>query len=476
MLNRRPDATERLVAFAETVKAQGKASRGGPRVARRAGRGAAVARAGQGHRELHRRGHRGGAAAIAARGGRPIEVIEGPLMDGMNVVGDLFGAGKMFLPQVVKSARVMKQAVAHLIPFIEEEKRRSGDGGALEGQDRAWRRSRATSTTSARTSSASCSSATTSTSSTSASWCPRRRSSRRRASATPTRSACRGSSRRRSRRWRTSPREMQREGFTLPLLIGGATTSRVHTAVKIAPHYAGPTVYVPDASRAVGVTTSLLSDEQRDALRRRGRGRLRAASACSTRGKKGPKLVTLAAARANAFSTDWTRYAPPVPTFVGRRAFRNVDLASTRALHRLGAVLPGVGAGGPVSGDPRRSGRRRGGAQRARRRAGDARRVDRRPLARRERRRRLLAGERERRRHRAVDRRDARTSAALAWRNLRQQDRAARRASRNRASPISSRPRRRTRDYVGAFAVTAGVGIEKKLAEFAAREATTTRR
>ena len=114
-------------------------------------------------------------AEIAARGGRPIEVIEGPLMDGMNVVGDLFGAGKMFLPQVVKSARVMKKAVAYLIPFIEEEK---AEDPALASARRtptarsSWRRSRATSTTSARTSSASCCSATTTRSSTSASWCP----------------------------------------------------------------------------------------------------------------------------------------------------------------------------------------------------------------------------------------------------------------------------------------------------------------
>ena len=138
VLNRRaPTRTERLVTFAETVKAQGRkpeedlAWRDGSR------RGAAVARAGQGHHDVHHRGHRGGAARDRRARRRPIEVIEGPLMDGMNVVGDLFGAGKMFLPQVVKSARVMKQAVAHL-----DSVHRGGEGGAraiaaqAEGHDR----------------------------------------------------------------------------------------------------------------------------------------------------------------------------------------------------------------------------------------------------------------------------------------------------------------------------------------------------
>ena len=123
VLNRRPDAAERLLEIAEEHNKAGEvveATAGG--VARAAGRGADHPRAGQGHRRLRRVRHRGAAPEIAERGGRPIEVIEGPLMDGMNVVGDLFGAGKMFLPQVVKSARVMKKAVAYLIPFIEQEK------------------------------------------------------------------------------------------------------------------------------------------------------------------------------------------------------------------------------------------------------------------------------------------------------------------------------------------------------------------
>ena len=118
------------------------------------GRGAARPRPGQGHRRLHRRADIEEAPACSSRR-RPLEIIEGPLMDGMNVVGDLFGAGKMFLPQVVKIARVMKKAVAYLIPFMEAEKQPRRRGAPGQGQDRAWRRSRATSTTSARTSSAS---------------------------------------------------------------------------------------------------------------------------------------------------------------------------------------------------------------------------------------------------------------------------------------------------------------------------------
>jgi 5-methyltetrahydrofolate--homocysteine methyltransferase len=121
--------------------------------------------------------------------------------------------------------------------------------------------------------------------------------------------------------------EMQREGFTLPLLIGGATTSRVHTAVKIAPNYTrGPTVYVPDASRAVGVVTSLLSDDQRAAYVAQVDADY-ATIRTQHAGKRGPKLVTLAAARANAFQIDWPAYAPHAPTFIGRRVLRDVDLA-----------------------------------------------------------------------------------------------------------------------------------------------------
>uniref|UniRef100_E1T5U2 Methionine synthase n=3 Tax=Pseudomonadota TaxID=1224 RepID=E1T5U2_BURSG len=270
-------------------------------------------------------------AKIAAQGGRPINVIEGPLMDGMNIVGDLFGQGKMFLPQVVKSARVMKQAVAHLIPFIEEEKKQLAAAGGdvrakgkiviatvkgdvhdigknivsvvlqcnnfevvnmgvmvpcndilakakVEGADIIGLSGLITPSLEEMAYVAS---------------------------------------------------EMQRDDYfrvkKIPLLIGGATTSRVHTAVKIAPHYEGPVVYVPDASRSVSVASSLLSDEGAtkylDELKA-DYDRIRAQHAS----KKALPMVTLAEARANKTPIDWKTYQPVKPKFIGRRVFKNFDL------------------------------------------------------------------------------------------------------------------------------------------------------
>ncbi|WP_186116090.1 methionine synthase [Burkholderia gladioli] len=270
-------------------------------------------------------------AAIDAAGGRPINVIEGPLMDGMNIVGDLFGQGKMFLPQVVKSARVMKQAVAHLIPFIEEEKRRLAEAGGdvrakgkiviatvkgdvhdigknivsvvlqcnnfevvnmgvmvpcneilakakVEGADIIGLSGLITPSL---------------------------------------------------EEMAYVAAEMQRDDYfrvkKIPLLIGGATTSRVHTAVKIAPNYEGPVVYVPDASRSVSVASSLLSDEGAtrylDDLKSE-YDRIRDQHA----NKKKTPMVTLAAARANKTPIDWRAYQPVKPKFIGRRVFKNYDL------------------------------------------------------------------------------------------------------------------------------------------------------
>ena len=267
---------------------------------------------------------------VAERGGRPIEVIEGPLMDGMNVVGDLFGAGKMFLPQVVKSARVMKQAVAHLIPFIEAEKQASGTEARSKGRivtatvkgdvhdigknivgvvlqcnnfdviDLGVMVPAQKILATAREQNADAIGLS--------------------GLITPS-----------LEEMAHVAGEMQREGFSVPLLIGGATTSRVHTAVKIAPNYRnGPTVYVPDASRAVGVVTSLLSDEQRAAYVAQvanDYATIRAQHA----GKRGPKLISLAAARMNAFKADWVAYEPPRPTLLGRRVFRGVNLREIAA-------------------------------------------------------------------------------------------------------------------------------------------------
>src|SRR5512137_2030182 len=256
---------------------------------------------------------------------RPIQVIEGPLMAGMNVVGDLFGAGKMFLPQVVKSARVMKQAVGHLVPFIEAEKALSGDAGKPKGTivmatvkgdvhdigknivgvvlqcnnfDVIDLGVMAPATRILET------------------------ARERNADIVGLSGLITPS----LEEMAHVAHEMQRLGMKQPLLIGGATTSRVHTAVKIAPHYGGSTVYVPDASRAVGVASNLLSDELRDAYVAEVAAdyeKIRVQHA----GKKGPPLIPLAAARANAFRADWSHYSPPIPMAPGRRELRNVDLA-----------------------------------------------------------------------------------------------------------------------------------------------------
>ena len=263
-------------------------------------------------------------AALFAAGKPPLSVIEGPLMNGMNVVGDLFGAGKMFLPQVVKSARVMKQAVAHLIPWIEEEKRRTGstskgriviatvkgdvhdigknivgvvlgcngydiiDLGVMVPADKILHAAKEHGAQAIGLSGL----------------------------ITPS-----------LEEMSHFAGEMQRQGFDVPLLIGGATTSRAHTAIKIAPNYAGPVVYVPDASRAVGVVTKLLSIDMRDAYVDEIAAdyeKVRTQHA----NKKGVPLVTLAAARANAAKLEFIgKCAPVKPKHLGVTVLPDLDLA-----------------------------------------------------------------------------------------------------------------------------------------------------
>jgi 5-methyltetrahydrofolate--homocysteine methyltransferase len=266
---------------------------------------------------------------VLARGGRPIEVIEGPLMDGMNIVGDLFGAGKMFLPQVVKSARVMKQAVAHLVPFIEAEKAALVAAGGqsrpkgkvviatVKGDVHDIGKNIVTVVL----------------------QCnnfevvnmgvmvPAEKILQTAREENADMIGLSGLITPSLEEMQHVAREMQRQGFNIPLLIGGATTSRVHTAVKIAPHYSnGPVIYVSDASRSVSVCQNLVSDDA--AARFIGEieaeyERVREQHAA----KKGPELIPLAQARANATKIDWTGYAPARPKFLGRRQFRNYDLA-----------------------------------------------------------------------------------------------------------------------------------------------------
>jgi len=332
VLNRRPDAGERLVEIAESAK--GAAKDDSARLAWRA------------HPVEERLSHalvhgindfivedtEEVWQQIQARGGRPLHVIEGPLMSGMNIVGDLFGAGKMFLPQVVKSARVMKQAVAHLLPYIEAEKKALIDAGGeakakgkiviatVKGDVHDIGKNIVTVVlqcnnfevvnmgvmvpcqdilAKARVEGADIIGLS--------------------GLITPS-----------LEEMQHVAAEMQRDEFfrikKIPLLIGGATTSRVHTAVKISPHYDGPVVYVPDASRSVGVCTELLSDERAtkflDDLKA-DYERVREQHA----NKKQTPLVKLADARANKTPIDWAGYTPPKPRFLGRRVFKNHDLA-----------------------------------------------------------------------------------------------------------------------------------------------------
>jgi 5-methyltetrahydrofolate--homocysteine methyltransferase len=331
VLNRRPDATERMIDIAGTLKA------GGARQEQNLEwRGAPV-----GKRLAHALVHgitqwivedtEQARQEVLASGGRPIHVIEGPLMDGMNIVGDLFGQGKMFLPQVVKSARVMKQAVAHLVPFIEEEKkedeRRTGvvakpkgkivlatvkgdvhdigknivsvvlqcnnfevvNMGVMVPASDILARAKIENADIVGLSGL----------------------------ITPS-----------LEEMAHVAREMQRDPYfrdrKIPLLIGGATTSRTHTAVKIAPHYDGPVIYVPDASRSVSVGQSLATADQRASYVAEVAAdyeRLRKQHA----GKKALPMLPLAQARDNKPKLG---YAPVKPKFIGRREFRNVDLAT----------------------------------------------------------------------------------------------------------------------------------------------------
>ena len=335
VLNRRPDSGERLVEIAETAKSGAK-----DESKKLEWRGTPEAPASVGQRLSHALVHgitdfitvdtEEAYQNVLAKGGRPLHVIEGPLMDGMNVVGDLFGQGKMFLPQVVKSARVMKSAVAHLLPYIEAEKLAMVEAGGearakgkiviatvkgdvhdigknivtvvlqcnnfdvvnmgvmvpcheilarakLEGADIIGLSGLITPSL---------------------------------------------------EEMQYVAGEMQKDEYfrsrNIPLLIGGATCSRVHTAVKIAPHYEGPVVYVPDASRSVSVAQSLLSDSAAKYIAELNvdydKVRFQHAN------KKQTPMWPLAKARANKTPIEWSTHQPTAPKFIGRRIFKNFDL------------------------------------------------------------------------------------------------------------------------------------------------------
>ncbi len=320
LLNRRPDATERLVDFAETVKAKGKVVvqdeswRLEPVQARLKH---ALVRGITDYIDQDTEEAR-------LQYERPIEVIEGPLMDGMNVVGDLFGEGKMFLPQVVKSARVMKKAVAYLLPFIEASKavgaRAAGkilmatvkgdvhdigknivgvvlgcnnyeiiDLGVMVPTQKILEEAKKHQVDIIGLSGL----------------------------ITPSLDEMVGVA-----------KEMERQGFTMPLLIGGATTSRIHTAVKIDPHYSGPVVHVLDASRSVPVAGRLISEQEstRDLVFHEFKDEYTKLRADHAKRKQDKKTLTIDVARKNKTVIDWAEFEPTKPQFLGNRYFQDYSL------------------------------------------------------------------------------------------------------------------------------------------------------
>ncbi|MDQ0505686.1 methionine synthase [Xanthobacter agilis] len=326
VLNRRPDATERLLTLAEGFKGTAGKEK---READLAWRTWPVEKRLEhalvnGITDFVEADTEEARASVA----RPLHVIEGPLMAGMNVVGDLFGAGKMFLPQVVKSARVMKQAVAYLMPFMEKEKAEQGltaastagkilmatvkgdvhdigknivgvvlqcnnyeviDLGVMVPTARILETAKAEKVDVIGLSGL----------------------------ITPSLDEM-----------VNVAAEMEREGFQVPLLIGGATTSRVHTAVKIAPQYErGQAVYVTDASRAVGVVSNLLNTETRGAYVAEIRAEYAKLADAHARADAGKQRVPLAKARENGLKLDFSTYTPPRPQVVGTEVFEDYDLA-----------------------------------------------------------------------------------------------------------------------------------------------------
>jgi len=331
VLNRRADATERMIDFAGTLKAGGAKQEQDLKWREQAVEKRLSHALVHGITQWITEDTEEARARVEREGGRPIHVIEGPLMDGMNIVGDLFGAGKMFLPQVVKSARVMKQAVAHLIPYIEAEKARLGDAkpkgrivvATVKGDVHDIGKNIVSVVLQCNNYEVVNMGVMVP--------CQKILDTAREEKCdiiglsgliTPS-----------LEEMGHVAREMQRQGFTQPLLIGGATTSRTHTAVKIAPGYTnGPTVWVPDASRSVSVCSNLLAEDE--TVRRRYLDELRAdydRVRAQHAGKKGPELITLEAARINGLKTEWGTYAPPRPAFLGLKHLKNYDLAEIAA-------------------------------------------------------------------------------------------------------------------------------------------------
>ena len=462
IFNRRPDAAERMVAFAATVKG------GATRVAEDLEWRRSPVEERLKHALVQGISNWIVEDTEEARQkyGRPIRVIEGPLMDGMNVVGDLFGAGKMFLPQVVKSARVMKQSVGYLEPFLQEEKQQLGGAkakgkmviatvkgdvhdigknivavvlqcnnyevvnlGVMVPAQKILQVAREQDCNLVGLSGL----------------------------ITPS-----------LEEMAHVAREMEREGFDLPLLIGGATTSRTHTVIKIAPHYSGPVIWVPDASRSVSVCSNLLSDDLRAGYLADVKGEYERVRR-QHEGKRGLELVPLAQARANSLKTDWTEYVPPRPELIGARVLRNYDLAEIANYIDWGPFFQAWELSGaypailedPVVGEAARNVHADGQAML--RRIIEGRWLTASgvfglfPAAS------VASDDIE------VYADEKRARVLMTWHNLRQQNvKPTGRANLCLADFVAPRGSG-VDDHIGAFAVTAGIGIEKKLAEFEKR-------
>ena len=412
---------------------------------------------------------------ILAKGGRPLHVIEGPLMDGMNVVGDLFGQGKMFLPQVVKSARVMKQAVAHLLPYIEAEKLAQEAAGedvkakgkiviaTVKGDVHDIGKNIVTVVL----------------------QCnnfevvnmgvmvPCHEILAKAKAENADIIGLSGLITPSLEEMQYVAAEMEKDPYfrerQMPLLIGGATCSRVHTAVKISPHYSGPVVYVPDASRSVGVAQGLLSEQAAKFIADLNTDfdKVREQHA----NKKQTPMWTLAQARANKTPIDWSKGVPAAPKFIGRRVFKNYDLAEIAQYIDWGPFFQTWDLAGPypailddeVVGEQARKVYADGQAMLQKIIDGrwitanavlglyPANSVNDDDIA-------LYADE-------------SRSQVAMIWRGLRQQTEKLRIDNEMRPSRCLSdfiAPQGTAPDHVGVFAVTAGIGADKRAAAFEA--------
>lgn len=470
ILNRREDATDRLLEIADKYKTGGATQRAVDMSWREADVNSRLSHAlVNGITDFIDEDTEEARAAAVNGGRRTLEVIEGPLMDGMNIVGDLFGAGKMFLPQVVKSARVMKKAVAYLIPFIEKEKAQNPSAAAqsngkiimatVKGDvhdigknivgvvlqcnnydvvDLGVMVSCAKILETARVENADIIGLS--------------------GLITPSLDEM-----------AYVAKEMDREGLSIPLLIGGATTSKIHTAVKIAPGYSNTTVYVPDASRAVGVASNLISRQLRGSYSAEVKAEYETMRDAHARQQKAKKRQTLSAARENRTKIEWSDYTPEKPQILGLKVFDEYDLAElTRTIDwtpffqtwELAGKYPAI-LSDPVVGESAQSLYNDAQAMLQR-----------------------LVGEQWLEAKAVIGfwpanavgddievyADDSRDSVLLTLHTLRQQMQ--RDSTREKVRPnaaladyiapkVTGSP-----DYIGAFALTAGIGIEKKLAEF----------